>query len=543
MSKSNVHVIRNLQQIFKFFDLYGQNVNLFINKKPKFYTTCSGLMSMGVLALIIFTFAGFINSWLNNEKMTPIPASFSYSTSELLSKNQNFDYEFTYKNYAIYWFISATLPNGSFLATKDLSNYYTYNVTYLSELSISEKIDTEPCKIDHQDIFLGFDEATIENDKGKIAINRICIKDNFKMGLFPNNNVSTVFYPEIYFSVYQCVNSTSNNNSCATQEEINEIIKYTTVQTTVPTTLYDFKNPAKLHKNIYDIHLTKLDKTMLKYYENLLTITTLYLDYGLLSDDYIPLSTNFNPNINYDPNIRNDNDPLFVFDCFVYTKFQNYYLRNLKIGEIAANLGGIINVIFLIGKIFCLAYNSIYLKFKIISSTFSFSHLRNDNPDIFPKRLTESINPMKTSISAKIAKNFSYFSYLFPSKKVRKFYQMGSKNLHEYLDIRKIIKRLQDLDKLKMILLSEDQRILFEHIPKPDVVDSKNKFSMDSIMKFKKKMKTTSKHNISNTMKTIAEDNDPINKRILEYLASNAKCKNEDFLDTIYGILMDFCGI
>ena len=302
-----------LQRFFMFFDLYGQNVNLFINKKPKFYSTCSGIISMGVIGIIIFTFVGFINSWLNNEKMTAIPSSFSYSTGEILSKNQNYEYYFNYQNYYIYWFLSAALPNGTFLTTKDFKGYFTYNVTYLDENSIMSTLETEQCQIDQQDIFLGLDEATIEADRGSRAINRICIKDQYKMGLFPDTNISYVFQPEVYFSLYQCVNSTNNNNSCAPQEEIDQIIKYTTVQATVPTTLFDFKNYKKPQKNFYAFYLTKLDKSMLKYYANNMIITSLYIDNGLIYDDYRLKSTNFNPNINYDPKLRETNDPLYMY--------------------------------------------------------------------------------------------------------------------------------------------------------------------------------------------------------------------------------------
>ena len=408
----------------------------------------------------------------------------------------------------------ATLPNGTFLITKDFLSYFNYNVTYLNENSIMSRLETEQCQIDQQDIFLGLDEATIEADRGNRAINRVCIKDKYKMGLFPNRNIAFVFQPEFYFSLYQCVNSTNNNNSCAPQEEIDEIIKYTTVQSTVPSTLFNFKNYQKPQKNFYAYYTAKLDKSMLKSYTNNMIITSLYIDNGVINDDYQLRSTNFNPNINYDPKLREANDPLYVFDCFVDQNFQDYYLRNEKLDEIAGNSGGLINAIFLLGKLLCITYNSIYLKFKIINSTFS--HSNKTNPDIFKKGM---VSGSTGSISAKIARNFSYCSYLFPSKDVRMFYEKGAKHLHEYLDIRKIIKRLQDLDKLKMILLNDDQRKLFEHIPKPQIIDTANVLSMESINKYKPRAKTrkTTK-NILNTMKSLAEDKDPVNKRILQCL-------------------------
>ena len=105
--------------------------------------------------------------------------------------------------------------------------------------------------MDKQDIFLGLDQSKIDQDVGKTSKYRICIKDNYKMGVFPNVNREIVYQPKVYFSLFQCCNST-NNKSCAPQKAIDEVIKYSTVQATVPTTIFDFKNPKKTQKNVYD---------------------------------------------------------------------------------------------------------------------------------------------------------------------------------------------------------------------------------------------------------------------------------------------------
>ena len=521
MSNSKIPNLKTLRHICKFFDLYGQNVNLFFDKKPRYYTTCSGLISMAVIVIIIYTFGEFIQSWLNKEKITFIPSTINYSVIELLAKNQNYEYKFNYQNYYIYWVISASLPNGSSFGTNDLKNYFTYKISYLSEFLDEKELIAEPCKADQQDAFLGLDDETINGDVGKIGKDRICIKDGFKMGIFPDNNISTVNVPIFHFIVYQCVNSTNNNNSCAPQEEIDEMIKYAYVQTSLPLTVYDFNDVKKPHKNIYDYRYTNLDKSMCKYYYNLLIPSLLYIDYGLISDDYQLQSTNFNPSINYDPSFRQPDDPLFMFDFQMGFSFQIYYLRNLKVNELIGNLGGLINAIFLIGKVICVTYNSLHLKFKLINSTFSHT-LMKKNGEIFPKTIVGEMRnnrSLKESIISKLSRKISYCSCLFPSKELRLFYQRGFQHLHQYLDIRKIIERLQDIDKLKLVLLNEDQRKLFECIPKPDVVHSLNKLSQESLRKDYKKEKTQkTTRNLTNNLKSMADDNDPIKKRIIEFL-------------------------
>ena len=78
-----------------------------------------------------------------------------------------------------------------------------------------------------------------------------------------------------------------------------------------------------------------------------------------------------------------------------------------------------------------------------------------------------------------------------------------------------------------MILLTDDQRRLFEYIPKPDVVNSSNKLFLDSILKYKKNVKTQKITTIAPNNMTNAEVNDPINKRILEFVDSKIMTKNE----------------
>ena len=522
MPSSKYFIVKTMQRTLRFFDLYGQTINFFIKKKTQFYSAFSGLIRIGVIVIIIFTFTGFISSWVNKEKMIVIPSSISYSVGELLTKNESYEYQFDYKNYYIYWVIAADFPDGTSLVTEELKNYFSYSIRYTSELGIDQELFTEPCKTDQMDEFIGLDEAVIKKDMGNTNDYRICIKNGFKMGLFPDNKTSMVYYPSFTFQIYQCVNSTKNNYSCATEEAIDEIIKYSYVQTTIPTTAFDFNNIKKPQKNNYDYKITYFDKSIRKRYINDMTTTKLYTDYGLISDDYRVESTNFNPKIDYDPYIRQSvDDPLFQFTCNVGFNFQFYYLRNLKLNEVIGSLGGLINAVVLLGKFFSLTYNSINLRMEIIKSTFS----KSNSKAAFPKNIFDS----QKTISAKILRSFSYCANLFPSKEVRTFYQKGSQNLHEYLDIRNVIKRLQDLDKLKMILLDEDQRRIFELIPKPAIVDSKNMLSLKSINKYKETKSKGLRKKLSKSLAFIDENDDTVNKRIFELIDPKLKNKFQYF--------------
>ena len=511
-------LVKSLKNACKFFDIYGQNVNLFINKKPKFYSSFSGLLSIGVIFIVSYLFVQFMISWFDGGKMTVITSSISLSISELLDQNKTLSYDFNYQNYYVYFVIVANLPNGSYFLTKDLEKFVSYNFTYYSIEEKYERLQADACLMQYEDIFLGFGQEKINEDEGLSKKNRICIKDSIKMGLFPDLPTKQLKQPEFFFSVYRCVNSTENNNSCASDEEIDEMLEFIQVQTSIPTTIYNFQKTGNPQSNFYDYQNIQLDNYLFKYYQNGLIPTFLYTDYGILNDDYRLMGTNFNPKIFYDPKIRKKSDPLLIFDFLVNQNFQIYYQENLKIDEIAGNLGGLMNIIFLLAKILCVTYNSIYLRFKIIKATFS-NPVKTDSLDKVLPKTTTSLSS-SSFLRLKLMKKFSYFKYLFPTKGVRTFYKKGAENLHEYLDIRNIIKRLQDIDKLKMILLNDHQRKLFECIPKPDVVDTTNLHSLNSMLKYNKSSKIQIDQNITNGFQ---KETDPINQRINEFLSSSGR--------------------
>ena len=60
-------------------------------------------------------------------------------------------------------------------------------------------------------------------------------------------------------------------------------------------------------------------------------------------------------------------------------------------------------------------------------------------------------------------------------------YRISKKLLNEYIDLKKIIGRLQDVDKLKNLLLNDSQKFFFDTIPKPEFSITNQKYSKLSI--------------------------------------------------------------
>ena len=117
--------------------------------------------------------------------------------------------------------------------------------------------------------------------------------------------------------------------------------------------------------------------------------------------------------------------------------------------------------------------------------------------------------------------NFLYILYVKLKNKIHgkiDDFSLGLRNLHEYLDITTLIKRLQDLDKLKAILLSEHQKVLFECIPKPAILGRSRNNSKVLTLENLVPKKTKQKFEIMLSSRRIPITNDNVTLKIIEIL-------------------------
>ena len=99
-------------------------------------------------------------------------------------------------------------------------------------------------------------------------------------------------------------------------------------------------------------------------------------------------------------------------------------------------------------------------------------------------------------------------------------YKKALKNIYEYIGIENIIKRLQDIDKIKLILFNKEQRIFFEQLPKPGIAkklsNKDSSYTIDSIIKSKRFQNINEIEPFKQLKLSI--DNDPINKRLFDLI-------------------------
>ena len=133
-------------------------------------------------------------------------------------------------------------------------------------------------------------------------------------------------------------------------------------------------------------------------------------------------------------------------------------------------------------------------------------------------------NKLKLSISGYLKYVFKKFFCMKKSPK-QKLILMAEKKFRQDMDIVSIITKLHDLERLKIILLNEDQLVLFNYLSKPLItVDAIEKYHNSDLnpshMKMSKLMNTCQKSavDIEESYKRIntSVDNDKINIRLME---------------------------
>ena len=320
---------------------------------------------------------------------TVIFSSENFSLNGLFANKHNISYELDYKNYNIYFSVYADLPDKSSLTFKDLEKYIEVKIEY-SPSGYSndfEEIKYEYCKIRKQRMFLGvpYDEIP-ENET---SIWSMCLVNPLKMGLFLDEEMSDIQDPILMLRIKQCQNSSFNNNSCASQEEITLMLRYVDIQVTIPKTNYDFKNQSYPIKRSYVYEHYRPDFKFKKTVINKLNPSILFSDHGLINDDYQLNSVNFNPGQQIlDIYTKDDTENIF-FEYKINLSFQidKYYIRNQKLNSIMGSFGGLINLLYTFGAFFCYRLNRFFLLNSLTDLTFGPTALSKAKEKVHSKYL------------------------------------------------------------------------------------------------------------------------------------------------------------
>ena len=365
-----MRLLRLLEGFFIETDMYGHKVDIYIDSKSQVKSRLGAVVSLFVLIICLINVYNDASDWFSGANLQTISSSQSFSTFELLNSNSSHRFDFDDGNFNIYFALTAQL-NDTVYFFDYLERYIVQKVKYQDYRGIYHNVGFLKCLVRNKQAFLlqNFDP---NNNASSPVTTCVDYNSSLAMGLIPDFTISKLGTPSIIYEISKCRNSTENNFSCASEEEIQAILPFVTAQISHPKTIFDFMNYKNPRKRSYDYQYYNLDYSSQRLYTGMLIPVYLLTDQGIINDDFVLDSLDFNQESLWPQSMMRtqDQDVLFSYSVTLGTDQQTYYRKNYKLMDVISNFGGTINIYFLLGQLICASFNQLLLKYKLINISF-----------------------------------------------------------------------------------------------------------------------------------------------------------------------------
>ena len=214
--------LNQFETYFIKFDMYGHTANLYMNSQSSVKSKFSAFISLIIIVLCFLFLLQNYNDWSNQQNLQTITSSQSSTIQELANLNRSLNYTLNYRNFYFYFALSAVFDNGTYFLFNDLKRYLVQSFRYFDPQGLEQELEFENCLLRNQNTFLEKTDKINPENFNATSKGAICLKDkyNIEMGVFIDPNNTLAQNPEIIYEVSKCVNSTKNNFSCASEDEI-----------------------------------------------------------------------------------------------------------------------------------------------------------------------------------------------------------------------------------------------------------------------------------------------------------------------------------
>ena len=560
----------NIKRWLKKLDLFGQPIQLSFNHSSLQKSFFGGINTFLLLVLIFYvSFQGLFDVF-SRTNIT----SFSRDNYEL-----NPPYVDLSPKYMT-WAISYDPTTLNVWGNKKYFTIQVFQVTTTRDQKGNTnkkktKRELIPCELQY------FNPSTHESLLGLTSdiSSLLCPKIDdqyFAQGKYSSSNFSY-----INFKIVPCVNST--NGTCASQSEINKAFKDNSNQIMFQIffvnniiNINDLKNTINsfIDDRIYISINLNLYKEMNYYF----TQNKIFTDRSIITTDYKEEFTTFtyendHDTMEFDLDRTDYNDIVYCSLYFRSNFITKYHQRTFdKIGKLVSYVGGFWSIFFLIFSILGKKYNKHRLFIKMSNELYDFSneiyeakqnlktHLSEKNQNIQTKTSFRSkIQPIKEGEeknndfflkfkgfldkkTLKLQKSIKYmFNLDWLFKKTTEQHQNVLKKkaffeLNKELDIANLLKSVKEIEKLKIMLLNEKQRNLFD-FPQKTVISTKEPM-LESTSRFKKRLNLMGMSKNTRKKEKIKQTFNDIKKAYEVYIEmKNDDAKNEEFNRKILSFL------
>jgi hypothetical protein len=514
--------MKTIRNVIKFCDIFGEGIYLNIKKRPKARTCFGGILAIVTAGLIMGALWSMGNDVIYKRQPQTSQEELLFFTRPTYFLNKtNFPMAFAFQDY-----------NQSTFNIPEYFKFEVMNIKTFNKNSTTESFyyEYENCTYDHFPLL----DTTYLDNAG--ILKYLCLK---------NQNVSISGYWDNEFIVYttfrlRLCNNETDGGTCAPKEEITEWIN----SRPIAFNLYfqnsiinpnDYAEPVKqfifvIYKNI------RLSSS--KVYDMFIGNQEITTDEGFLLDDYRTDSAYYFDSSGYD-----DSDPLeeSLMDINLYVSNRKPIINRkyLKVQTILANVGGLAKALLLLMYVLSFYMSQVKLNKTILNRIIEFdiekkegdgknvtkipTPMMNDSNNNYRsgrgiqltdnKLVTQRIEVEKfrnqfevilESINTRKSKKKFKLSFLstlkmpFCSSCVRSrtrlkyhLYDKAQDILLNYLDISNIVHRFEEFEKLKLVMLNEEQLAMFHFIAKDfcslnDLINQKSEVSrLKNLMKDK----------------------------------------------------------
>ena len=329
-----------MKDYIKKIDMFGLNYEFLMDKQSKFQTSTGAYLTISYLIIVVLLFMGFgINFYMRRNPKVSGNNFIGKYTKNYFS-NENATLAFRIANTAGFFYEDQTVikVNPSLMSYKFNETSQALELEYKLQLSL-KKCRTLPNINDLEEYY----KTNLEN--------WYCIDFDELTSIGGGWDGNFVQY--IRIDTNQCINSTSNNNSCVSYADLlNEFAEngnlfFSYLYMVGQPRLSDYYNPlVNSLVNNYEILDTRITKKRNQIYKKII----LENDNGWLvsSINNISIYSLDSQNIDFNFKDPQNNPLLFRFNFYVGKNYDSYLREYSKIQEIFAQVGGFSNFFYII---------------------------------------------------------------------------------------------------------------------------------------------------------------------------------------------------
>jgi flagellar biosynthesis regulator FlbT len=321
--------------LFIYLDFFGTKPGFFINGCDTHRSIFGALISIVVCSIIFGFFCIFLNQIIKHNKPHIVHNEFiDDNPAPYVLNNNNFVFTLSlqYPNYT-------NFVNEKIYTIKAKKVTYVYNEAKEYK-TVETDINVYKCS--------NFNFSLIpEYFKSLNIENLYCLDLNgvFLQGEYGKNNWQTI---NVYF--YKCLNTTENNNTCDLEEDIEKTLMGGYIDlfiTDFKVNTNDFSNPIKIYgKNLFG----SISISHYSDYWLYLKRKEVISDLGLIFTDYKKETCLTFDKMTETQYITEENFNFLTLIIRISTNREEVMRTYLKLYEAAANVGGVVKIMFSIGE-------------------------------------------------------------------------------------------------------------------------------------------------------------------------------------------------